>query len=64
MLFIIVLIPMGLLTAFLAWRCWRVNSPRVALAMAGTCIGCMVTAALLIYGMIYLYQALKITEGG
>lgn len=61
MLFLMLLIPMGLLTAFLAWRCWRVNAPRVALAMVGTCAACAILSALLIYAMYYLYDALKLT---
>lgn len=61
MLFLMLLVPMALLSAFLTWRCWQVKHPRVAVAMAATCLGCIICSALLIYGMIYLYEALQLT---
>lgn len=64
MLFLLFLVPMALLSAFLTWRCWQVRQPRVAVAMAVTCVGCALCSALLIYGMLYLYQALKIPVAG
>ncbi len=64
MLFLLLLIPAALLTAFLTWRCWQVKHPRVAVVMAVTCIGCIICSALLIYGMLYLYEALKLPASG
>lgn len=64
MLFLLVLVPMALLSAFLAWRCWQVKHPRIAVAMAITCVGCTLCSALLIYGLLYLYEALKIPAAG
>lgn len=64
MLFLMLLIPLALLSAFLAWRCWQVAHPKVALAMVAACLACTVMSALLIYGMHYLYEALRLPVAG
>ncbi|MFO7811572.1 MAG: hypothetical protein R6V21_01255 [Pelovirga sp.] len=64
MLFLLFLVPMALLSAFLAWRCWQIKHARVAVVMVITCIGCTLCSALLIYGMLYLYEALKLPATG
>lgn len=61
MLFLLFLVPMALLSAFLTWRCWQVRHPRVAMAMTVTCVGCALCS---VYGILYLYQALKVPVAG
>lgn len=64
MLFLILLVPLTLLGAILAWMCWRARQRRVALIMAGISLVCAgVSAAILLVGL-FLYDALQLSPPG
>jgi len=64
MLFLILLVPLTLLGAILAWMCWRARQRRVALVMAGLSLVCTgISAAFLLVGL-FLYDALQLSPPG
>lgn len=58
MLFLLLLIPMTLLGAVLAWMSWRARHRRAALVMAGICLVCSVLSVILLIASFLLYEAL------
>ena len=61
---LILLIPICLLCAALAWMCLKAKHPEVALVMAGTSLLCLVLSVATIYGGIFLYDAVKAPLAG
>lgn len=58
MMFLLLLIPMALLGAILAWMSWRARHRRAALVMAGVSLVCTVLSAGILLGSLLLFQAL------
>jgi hypothetical protein len=58
MLFLLLLLPIALLSAILAWMCWRARQHQVALVMFGICLVCsglsigMILTSLIFYEML------------
>ena len=64
MMFLLLLIPLALLGAVLAWMSWRARQCRVALLMVGVSLVCAVVSAGIIVGALLLYQALPAHMAG
>jgi len=64
MLFLLLLVPMTLLGAILAWLCWRARQRRVALVLAGISLASAGVSAVLILAGLFLYDALQLPAFG
>ena len=64
MMFLLLLIPLALLGAVLAWLCWRARQRRAALVMAGISLVCTVLSAGIFLAGLLLYQALPVQIAG
>ena len=64
MMFLLLLLPLALLGAVLAWMSWRARQRRVALVMAGVSLVCVVLSAGIIVAALLLYQALPVQITG
>ena len=64
MMFLLLLVPLALLGAVLAWMSWRARQRRVALTMAGISLVCtLLSLGILVAGFV-LYAALPPAFGG
>jgi len=60
MMFLILLIPIAILGAVLAWMSWRVRHRRVALVMAGiSLVSSALSVAILVAGL-FFYETLQL----
>jgi len=64
MLFLLLLVPMALLGATLAWLCWRARQRRVALVLAGISLASAGVSAVLLLAGFFLYGALQLPASG
>jgi hypothetical protein len=64
MMFLLLLIPLALLGAVLAWLSWRARQRRAALVMAAVGLVCAVLSVGLILAGLLLYQALPVQITG
>lgn len=58
-MFLVLLVPMALLGAILAWMSWRARHRRVALVMAGLSLVCSGVSAVLLLAGLFLCRALQ-----
>ena len=63
MLFLLLLIPIAILCALLAWLSWRARHPKVALVMVGISLFSSTICVITIISSIYFYQALEKSLG-
>lgn len=59
MMFLLLLVPLALLCAVLAWMSWRARHRQVALVMAGVSLVCTGVSAGIILAGIFLYESLQ-----
>jgi len=60
---LILLIPIALLTAIVAWLSWRARHPQVALTMAGISLLCSGLSVVTIVAGVYFYEVLEKSLG-
>lgn len=59
MLFLILLVPIAILGAIVAWMCWRAKQRQVAFIMAGISLVCSGLSIGIIVASLFFYQALE-----
>ena len=64
MLFLIFLIPIAILGAIIAWKCWRAKHPQVALVVAAVSLVCTALSIGIFCLGLFLYQALPVAPPG
>ncbi|BCA79688.1 hypothetical protein [Desulfuromonas sp. AOP6] len=63
MLFLLLLIPIAILCAILAWLSWRARHRKVALVMVGISLFSSTICIVTIIGSVFFYQALEKSLG-